>query len=357
MSRTTITKYMIFSTLLMSILPIVAHAAGPVAADQETSVVKEAKPSQTVETLIQEEHVLFNQRLSMEVGLTYSQFDRKQLALNGFLALDAIFLGHISVDEVEANVLTMDLTGRYGITPQLQVDLNAPFLYRGTTYRSTDASGDAVEEDITLDPELGDVSAGVYYQLFRERPGWPDVVWNVRVKAPTGSDPYGIETHNVSGTGLQNIPDGLSSGNGVWGVSTGFSFMKTLDPAILFANLGYFYNIPKSFADISPSAAGEQPGEVNLGNSFQYSLGIAFALNERLSLNMSYAHRFTSESEVKYEGGEATPIVGSDANAATMNFGVTCAMNDHLSMVTSVGVGLTTDAPDVQFAIKFPYTC
>lgn len=360
MTKTTITKCMILSSLLLPIVPAISHAADQVAADQvaadqEEPVVKEAKPSQTVETLIQEEHVLFDRRLSLEVGLTYSQFDRKQLALNGFLALDAIFLGNISVDEVEANVLTMDVTGRYGITPRLQVDFNAPFLYRSTTYRSTDVGGDAVEEDITLDPELADVSAGIYYQLLKERPGRPDVVWNLRVKAPTGSDPYGIETHNVTGTGLQNIPDELSSGNGVWAVSTGFSFMKTLDPAILFANLGYFYNVPKSFADISPSAAGDQPGEVNLGNSIQYSLGIAFALNERLSLNMSYAQRFTNESEVTYDGGETTTIVGSDANAATMNFGVTCAMSDHLSMVTNVGAGLTTDAPDVQFAIKFPY--
>jgi len=324
--------------------------------DQEETVVKKAKPTQSVETLIQEEHVLFNQRFTLETGISYSQFDRKQLALNGFIALDAIFLGNISVDSVEANILTMDVTARYGPVDRLQFDLNLPFLYRNTTYQSTDSNGGMVEEEIVMDPELGDVSAGIYWQLLKEIPGRPDVVWNIRGKAPSGSDPYGIETHDVPDTGLLNIPNELSSGNGVWGASTGLSFMKTMDPAILFANLGYFYNFREHFDDIVPTMAGNQPGEIDLGNSIQYSIGMAFALNEQLSMNMSYAHRFTGKSQTRLDGGGWTKIVGSDANAATMSFGVNCAVSNHLSMVTNVGIGLTADAPDMQFSLKFPYT-
>lgn len=353
-------RVLVFSflaALLLPALPLAARAADQAGADKETTVVREAKPSKSVETLIQEEHVLFDRRLSLEAGLTYSYYDRKQLALNGFLALDAIFLGKLSVDSVEATVLTLDLTGRYGLTDRMQVDVNVPFLYRNTTYQSTDIGGALAEEDITMDPELGDVSAGFYYQLLKERPGMPDVVWNVRLKAPTGSDPYGIGTHNVENTGLLNIPNELSSGNGVWGASTGFSFMKTLDPAILFASVSYFHNFKKSFADISPSTPGDQPGEVDLGDSFQYALGIAFALNERLSMNLSYAHRFTDESAVRLDSnGTWSDINGSDANAATLNFGATWAVNENLSVVASVAAGLTPDAPDVQVGIKFPYT-
>jgi hypothetical protein len=324
--------------------------------DPDDKVIKKAKPSQSVETLIQEEHVLFNQQFTLEPGFTYSQFDRKQLAVNGFSALDAIFLGNISVDSVEANFLTMDLTARYGPMDRLQLDFNLPFLYRRTTFQSTANNGGAtVEEEITMDPELGDVSAGVYWQLLKEMPGSPDVVWSIRAKAPTGSDPYGIGTHDVPDTGLLNIPNELSSGNGVWGASSGLSLMKTMDPALLFASLGFFYNFKEHFDDISVLEEGRQPGEVKLGNSFQYSIGMAFALNERLSANISFSHRFTKKSMTKADGGDWVKIVGSDANAATMSFGANCAISNHLSMVTSVGIGLTADAPDMLFSMKFPY--
>jgi len=324
--------------------------------DSDENVVKKAKPSQSVETLIQEEHVLFNQQFTLEPGFTYSQFDRKQLAVNGFSALDAIFLGNISVDSVEANFLTMDLTARYGLMDRLQLDFDLPFLYRRTTFQSTANNGGAtVEEEITMDPELGDVSAGVYWQLVKERPGSPDVVWSFRGKAPTGSDPYGVQTHDVPDTGLINIPNELSSGNGVWGASSGLSLMKTMDPALLFASLGFFYNFKGHFDDIASTQPGQQPGEVKLGNSFQYSFGMAFALNESLSANISFSHRFTKKSMTKLDGGDWVKIVGSDANAATMSFGANVAINKHLSMVTSVGIGLTADAPDMLFSMKFPY--
>ncbi len=77
---------------------------------------------------MQEEHRLFDRRLTVEVGVTYSHSDRQQFNLSGFLALDSIFLGQINVDEVKADIFTFDLTGRYGLTDRLQLDLNLPFL-------------------------------------------------------------------------------------------------------------------------------------------------------------------------------------------------------------------------------------
>lgn len=59
-------------------------------------VVREARPSQSVENVFREEHALFSDRLTIEPGINYSYSDRSQLALRGFLALDAIFLGEIN---------------------------------------------------------------------------------------------------------------------------------------------------------------------------------------------------------------------------------------------------------------------
>jgi len=47
--------------------------------------------------------------------------------------------------------------------------------------------------------------------------------------------------------------------------------------------------------------------------------------------------------------------VGSDATTGTFDVGVTYAMTDRLSVVSNLGMGLTNDASDYAFALKFPY--
>jgi hypothetical protein len=47
--------------------------------------------------------------------------------------------------------------------------------------------------------------------------------------------------------------------------------------------------------------------------------------------------------------------VGSDANAAYFNIGMTYAASDDLTVVPNLSIGLTPDAPDFSFSIKFPY--
>ncbi len=351
-------------TIFLLITASQANAAGPSAAKPGNEpVVKEAPASKAVETLLQEEHALFGRPFTLETGFSYSRYDRKQLILNGFLALDAIFLGNISVDSQEADIFTLDFTGRYSLSQRLQMDMNVPFLYRRTVFQKVGASGGSTsalnEEAVTTEPgvNVGDVSAGIYFQLKPETPANPDIVWNVRLKAPTGTHPYGVKTVELgSGSDTFTVPEELPSGNGVWSLSTGFSFVRTLDPAILFANVSYFHNFAQKFDDISSAQGTVTPGRVDLGDSLQIGLGLAFALNERLSMSFSYAHRLAGKSRIKTDGSDWTSITGSDANAVSINLGATYAMSDKLSMVTSVGIGLTPDAPDVIFSMKFPYS-
>lgn len=324
----------------------------------DKTVVREAPKSKSATAVYQEQHAVFDRRFTLETGFSYSHFDRKQVSLSGFLALDAIFLGDISVDTVKADILTFDVLGRWGLSNRLQVDVAAPFLYRRTIYQST-ANSQFYKATVTLDPDVqvGDISAGLYYQLRPETQTSPDIVWNLRLKAPTGTHPYGVKLRDASGGGgILTAPAELPSGNGVWSVSTGLSFVKTVDPAILFANVGYFYNFTHRFDDISTQAGTVTPGRVKLGDSLQYGLGTAFALSERTSLSFSYVQRFTARSRTQADGGNWLTVPGSDANAATFNVGLTHALSERASFVTNLGIGLTPDAPDLQLSIKFPYT-
>ncbi|SDK76553.1 Putative MetA-pathway of phenol degradation [Franzmannia pantelleriensis] len=341
--------------LSLAALPAAAIAQSP--PPQEGEVVREAQPSQSVQNVLREEHALFSDRLTIEPGISYSYSDRSQLALSGFLVLDAIFLGNISVDTVELHTTTFDLSTRYGVSDRLEFELNLPYVYRSSNYQTIGADGsteDSVETSVS-EGGIGDVSATMFYRMLPETNSRPDIVWNLGVRAPTGKDPYGIPTREVvdGSEGNLQVPTELPTGNGVWGVSTGFSFLKTLDPAIVFANVGYTHNIERSFDNIS-SGEDTVSADIDLGDSYRFGFGTAFALNERFSLSMSYSHQYSQKSRITQDG-ESRSIVGSDATAGSVNFGATYGLNNNTSVITNVSVGLTDDAPDLVLSFRMPF--
>lgn len=319
---------------------------------------KSAGASRGVEDLLLEEHTFFDQKFSAEVGFELAHFDRSQLILNGFLALDAIFLGDIGIDEIDSDIFTTNFTGRWTVTDRLQLSMNLPFVYRETTTRSggQELSSILKSEKTVDDSNIGDITVGVSYRLFPETPTRPDIVWNTSVIAPTGKDPYGIDfLEDPLNTNLE-YPEKLPTGGGLWGVQTGLSFLKTVDPAILFASLSVRHYLEDGFDDLgSDPDALPSPGDVQLGDQYQFSLGIAFALNERTSFSTAFTQRFISETEISRDGLGTQSVVGSDTSTGTFDVGVTYALTDRLSAVTNLGMGLTNDASDYSFAVKFPY--
>lgn len=316
-------------------------------------------PAQSVENIYDKASGFFGEgKFSLETGLTYSHYDTRQLALNGMLLLDAIFLGNLGVDQINSDNFTFDMTGRYNLGNRWQFDINVPLIYRESTYESAGAGGSSQQvssESVDRDPALGDVSVGVSYKFLDESAGWPDGVFSLRVKAPTGEDPYGIKLVLAPNNDNLAVPKELPTGNGVWSITPGLSVVKTVDPVVLFGNLSYTYNLEESFDDISPAIDQKVPGSVKLGNGFQYGMGLAFALNERMSLSFSYSQLISQKSKIKQDGGEWQTVSSSDANAAYFNIGMTYALSNKLTMVPNLSIGLTPDAPDFSFSLKFPY--
>ena len=70
-----------------------------------------------------EQHNVFDRALTVDVGLSYQHYNRKDLALRGFLALDAIFLGEINLDRVRSDQWTADVITRYTLNDRWQLEL------------------------------------------------------------------------------------------------------------------------------------------------------------------------------------------------------------------------------------------
>jgi hypothetical protein len=338
--------------------PDEGNRAGSVA---EAEAAREEAPTRSLKDALQQEHALFDRKFTLENSISYARYDRNQITLNGFLALDAIFLGNIAIEDVKSDSLTYNLAARYGVSPRLTLNLDVPYLGRKTVYQKGGAGGSAaaIAEQETTGSGLGDIGLSANFKLFEEAGARPDTVLTLGVTAPTGQSPYGIDWKVLERGDDQYIrfavPEKQPTGNGVWQANLGLSAVKTMDPAIVFANVGYIYSRPRDFDDINTDPETQNPGSVKLGNTYYFGAGVAFAFNERTSLSLSFSDRLSAKASLRYKGSPWSSVIGSDANAATFNMGVTHALSQHTTLVSMLGIGLTPDAPDFSLSFKIPY--
>jgi hypothetical protein len=332
-----------------------ADAAAVQQIGQQQQVDDSERREQEKALVVQEHAPLFERRFTVDVGGNFSYYDRRQLALSGFLALDAIFLGTINLDQTKASVLTTDITGRYGITDRINLEANIPYLYRTSRFVSGGAGGasTSISEVTKSSSGLGDVSVAGYYQLVKESARWPDLVASLRVRAPTGRDPFGLKliAPDENNNNL-NVPENLPTGSGLWNATFSLSALRTYDPVILFGNIGYTYNIPDKFDDISPVVGQVQPAKVKLGNPYLLSGGVAIALNDRAAVSFSVSTSMAGATHIKAEGSDDYERVpGSSTNTTTFNVGASYLLPSGWSLNAQLANGLTPDAPN--FVMSF----
>ncbi|MBI4753951.1 MAG: transporter [Betaproteobacteria bacterium] len=338
----------------------VGAAAAGVASPPPAGSGGEVQRSRGTDVLVQQEHGLFDRRFTLETGLSYTRYDRRQLVLSGLLLVDAIFLGEINLDQSRSNLWTFDVTGRYGVSDAMVVDFNLPFIYRSNQFMSGGVGGVAAsmsEATLTTGPRLGDASIGAGFHMLREAAGRPDVVGSVRLRMPSGQHPFGVKTHKPDANNDSlSVPQRIPTGNGVWSATFLASVLKSSDPLMLFANLGYQHNFKRHFDDISSAPNVVSPGEVKLGDAVQWGMGVALAMNEKTSLSLAFSQTVSRATRTRQDGAGWSKVIGSEANSAMFSAGLTHALNERMSLVATVGLGLTPDAPDFTVGLKFPYT-
>ncbi|WP_407655399.1 hypothetical protein [Burkholderia alba] len=332
-------------------------AAGTIGTDNKAS-----QPSRTEaeNAVVQREHApLFDHKLTIDWGISDTYYDRRQLQLSGFLALDAIFLGNLNLGETKSHQLMTDVDVRYGLTDRINLDVDVPYLYRTSSFIVGGAGGAAnTLSDSTVNAHaLGDVNFGLYYQFFKETQNMPDIVGSLRVKTPSGTSPFGIKLEQIDPNNTNLVaPNKLPTGTGMWAITAGLSALKTYDPIVLFGSISYTYNVARSFSDISSVVGQTEPAKVKLGDIIQFGGGVALAFSERDSASISYTLAIEPQTETQAPGQGWQKVPGSQTTASTMNFGLNHVFNKHLTMNASVAIGLTPDAPNFVVGVRFPYT-
>lgn len=304
--------------------PIEQEAGKPKAQESPAPI-----PSQIIkepaieETLIEKGGLLLKRNtLQIEPSFTYAHVSTNKITIDGIAVLPILIVGTINNENVKKDIFIPAFSARYGLLDCLQWNVKVP--YRAEHDRVSNSNN---TESIRQAQGIGDIETGLFYQLMYERGALPGLIAGINVKSDTGQNPY----ENTIGLGT-----------GHWGVKGSLVWVKTSDPAIFFGSLGYTANLERDISGF---------GKVNPGDTFDYSLGLAFALNYQAALNLQLEQAITTSSQLN-----DTRVPGSFTNAAVFKAGITYSFSKNFSCDAVVGYGLSEDAPDVTLEIRFPYT-
>lgn len=289
--------------------------------------------------------------LIIEPGLQYTHSTSSRLDITGvtFTLPDeagnlGFNIGRFNVEKIRRDVLTPSLSFRFGVSELFQLNLKIPYVFRfdRISYRPFSSDPDSrpspVNENIN-EHDLGDIEAGLLLHLLSEKGSRPQIIGGVRVKSRTGRDPYGLNS-KVLAPGY-NVLEELPTGSGHWGVEPYFTILKTIDPAVLFFNFGYFYHIERDISGI---------GDIDPSDSINYSIGVGYALNDKVALNTAFEQKIYTRTKVN-----GNKIEDTDPITANLLLGATYSFSDTSALTFTLSIGLTEDSPDVQVSINLPF--
>lgn len=271
--------------------------------DPPPDLQREAETAKrALDMFLREQKVLFQKgELELELSTFYSTDQRDTL-----IRADS----GSALARTDSRSVDTALIARYGLLNDLELDVRIPFIY---AEQEVHLGATIVR---THDEGIGDIAAGLKYQVWHEDGGTPDVIFFLDFKSPTGNEPL--------------------LGTGYWHVGAGLSLVKTLDPVVLFGRAGYIVTIEKN---------GRDPGD-----EIFYQAGVGYSLNDRVSFNMQVVGTIVNSLTLNNQ-----KVDGSSLEIFSLQFGVTVLATKHLFVEPVVNFGLTKDAPDVIIGIHVPF--
>ena len=297
-------------------------------------------------------------QLMFEGQLEYARADRNRAVFRGIEVVESVLVGVFDINESRQDVLSAAATLRYGLTDRFEVGVRVPYVYRNDMSilapiaGSTNNDGAATIDSSASGNGIGDIELSGRYQLASARGGWPFLIANLQAVIPTGTDPFAVRRDEL-GRALE-----ASTGAGFYGISPSLTAILPTDPAVLFATVGYTYNVP---SDVNTRIPPVQIDRVDPGDAISLSAGLGISLNQRTSFNLGYAHSWAFGTTTHTRTVSTTGVLGDpirttsrDLQIGRLLFGVTHRVSDRASINWSVEVGATDYATDVRTVLRIP---
>ncbi len=305
----------------------------------------ESTQTSTVDALPEGQNALLGRgRLVIEPSFEFSRSSGNRLVFRGVEIVTGIQIGLIEANDTARNTVSSSLAVRYALTDRLEVEARVPYVYRDDRVTTLSQNSTTTTQTFNLNgSDIGDVELSARYQLTRGRNGAPIFVAGARVKSTTGVGPFDVERD------AQGIAAELATGSGFWALQGSLSMLYPTDPAVIFANLSYMYNMPDS---IDQTYGAVTVGEVDPGDSIGFGFGFGFAMNPRFSTSLGYSHSYVMPTETELNGAvqESTEL-----QVGTMQLGLSFRATERLTLSAGVDFGVTDDAPDVRVSFRAPF--
>lgn len=326
------------AALLLLAVPVEVEAAESPDASEILAEREESAKSTDVE---RGGSLLQRKRFELEPSLSYAHITTDSIFIDGFAILPVLVVGEVGVQRNRADLLIAALTGRIGLTEDIQLELRVP--YRLEHDRFSRPTATPPFEDTVLDGDLGDISASLYWQVVREAVGTPNVILGLLGKSATGKDVFEVSVDPVN-----SVPTEAATGSGFYALKGSVTFSKTTDPALVFANIGYTHNFTRDGVRIASTG---EVADFEPGDTFEFGFGLAYALSPTLSINTQYQQALTLSTQ-----RDGVDVVNTALNVAALRMGAIWAFGKERRIDVSVGIGLTEDSPDTVVEIRMPFS-
>lgn len=283
--------------------------------------------------------------LVVEPQIEFEQTSTDVFFFNGVEVVETVLVGDVEITDSDRDTITSRLSMRTGITNRSEIEVSVPFVYRDDQISSevVTAGGGSSESELSA-RNIGDVEVTGRYQINSGDEFWPIFVANLRFKTDTGRGPFNIARDE------DGVETELTTGSGFFALQPSLSFIYPVDPAVFFGSASYTYNIPR---DVDETIGTSTIGRVDPGDVFGFSVGVGYALNDRVSLSMSYEHSFISAGTTETNGID---VEGESFDIGALNLGGSLRITDYMRLNVGVRTGITEDAPDVAVIARLPIT-
>lgn len=216
--------------------------------------------------------------------------------------------------------LSIPLSISYGLTKKLEINASVPFLYNENEIISVTNVSDSSTSGI------GDLALGLFYTLKSESNSSPAITASLNVTTPTGDtvDPADL--------------NGLSTGAGFWGVSTSLSLSKTIDPAVVFFNIGYQHTF-----DDDQFGSNIQPGD-----TFNYGFGAGLSVNSAVAFSARVSGSYQKETRLNKK-----QVRGTSAEPISLIMSMSYLLSHETRLETTFNLGVSDDAQDVGMGFSY----
>lgn len=306
--------------------PDAAAAAREALGKQESDSDDKVELLKTTLTAVNKQYSLIkrgNYQLTYDLNYTYIGQDK----INTDLASGSATL--FSIENENSHTLTNSLSVDYGLRDNLTGNVTIPVVSK---YAQT-AVLDGVSHSV------GDISVGVRWQPFESQPGVPSMTVSGSVRIPTGTSPFKV----TSGSGL-------ATGTGTAGFTAGLNISKVVDPVAMFGSLNVSYSRPTE--DLNQVMNTAMLMRVQPGLSMGFGFGFAYALSYSITTSFSFQESISRGSDLTFDNGKT--VTTSTSTSSVLNYGIGYRISPKTTINTTVGIGLTPNAPNFSLGVTVP---